>query len=59
MNYFNKDPKTAYEAISEAQRIAFAPIVFQVCRVLRNIGMLELVEHSGSAGMTLDEAAAE
>jgi len=58
MNYFNKDPKTAYEAISEAQRIAFAPIVFQVCRVLRNIGMLELVEHSGSAGMTLDEAAA-
>ena len=58
MNYFNKDPKTAYEAISEAQRIAFAPIVFQVCRVLRNSGMLELVQHSGSAGMTLDEAAA-
>ncbi len=58
MNYFSKDPKTAYEAISEAQRIAFAPIVFQVCRVLRNIGMLELAQHSGSAGMTLDEAAA-
>jgi len=58
MNYFNKDPKTAYEAISEAQRIAFAPIVFQVCRVLRNLGMLELIQRSGSAGMTLDEAAA-
>jgi len=58
VNYFRNDPKTAYEALSEAQRIAFAPIVFQACRVLRNSGVLERVQHSGSAGMTLDEAAA-
>ena len=57
-NYFRKDAKTAYEAISEAQRIAFAPIVFQACRVLRDSGVLERVRHSGSAGMTLDEVAA-
>ena len=58
VNYFRNDPKTAYEALSEAQRIAFAPIVFQACRVLRNSGVLELIRRSGSAGMTLGEAAA-
>ena len=58
MNYFRNDPKTPYEALSEAQRIAFAPIVFQACRVLRDCGVLERIRHSGSAGMTLDEAAA-
>lgn len=58
MNYFRSDPRSAYEALSEAQRIAFAPIVFQACRVLRDSGVLELVLHSGSAGMPLSEAAA-
>lgn len=57
VNYFRNDPKTAYQALAEAQRIAFAPIVFQACRVLRNSGMLKLIEHSGSSGMTLDEVA--
>lgn len=58
VNYFRSDAKTAYEAISEAQRIAFAPIVFQACRILRNAGVLELVQRSGAAGMTLDQVAA-
>ena len=58
MNDFRKDPKTAYEALSEAQRIAFAPIVFQACRILRNSGVLERIQQSGHAGMTLDEVAA-
>jgi len=58
VNYFRKDPKTAYEALSEAQRIAFAPIVFQACRVLRDSSVLERVQQSGHAGMTLDEVAA-
>jgi len=57
VNHFKNDPRTAYEAMSEAQRIAFAPIVFQACRVLRNTGVLELIRQSGSAGMTLDEIA--
>lgn len=55
MNYFKVDSRTAYEAKSEAQRIAFAPMVFQACRILRNSGILELVRKSGSVGLTLNE----
>ena len=58
MDYFRTDPRTAYEALSEAQRIAFAPIAFQACRVLRNAGVLQRVEGGGSAGVTLAEVAA-
>ncbi|HET9403895.1 MAG TPA: class I SAM-dependent methyltransferase [Burkholderiales bacterium] len=57
-NHFGKDSRTAYDALSEAQRIAFAPIVFQACRVLRNSGVLELVRQSGAAGLSLNEVAA-
>lgn len=59
MKYFKNDSKTAYEAQSEAQRIAFAPMVFQACRILRNAGILELVRQSGAAGMTLNEVASK
>src|SRR5438128_843753 len=55
MNHFATDSKTAYEAKSEAQRIAFAPVVFQACRVLRNFGILEMVHQSAAAGMSLSE----
>jgi ubiquinone/menaquinone biosynthesis C-methylase UbiE len=58
VEFFGNDPKTAYQALSEAQRIAFAPIVFQACRVLRESGILERVERAGSSGMTLAETAA-
>lgn len=57
--YFGNDSKRAHEALSEAQRIAFAPIVFQACRALRNFGILELIRHTGSAGVTLNEVAAK
>src|SRR6266446_10870074 len=55
MKFFASDSKTAYEAKSEAQRIAFAPIVFQACRVLRDTGILDLVQQSGAAGVTMVE----
>ena len=55
MNFFVTDSKTAYDAKSEAQRIAYAPVAFQACRVLRDSGILELVQRSGAKGMTLDE----
>ena len=58
MNYFQRDSKTAYEAKSEAQRIAFAPVVFQACRLLRKYGVLEQVHRSGDAGLTLNEIVA-
>ena len=58
MNYFQTDTQTAFEAKSEAQRIAFAPIVFQACRVMRDSGILELVRASGNTGLTLAEVVA-
>lgn len=57
MNYFQRDTKTAYEAKSEAQRIAFAPVVFQACRLLRKYGVLERVQRAGEAGLTMEEIA--
>ena len=55
MNFFKDDPRTAYEAKAEAQRIAFAPVMFQACRILREAGILELIQQSRAAGMTLNE----
>jgi len=55
MNFFKDDPRSAYEAKVEAQRIAFAPVVFQACRILRDAGILELIQQSRGEGMTLNE----
>ena len=59
MKFFQHDSKSAFDAKSEAQRIAFAPIVFQACRVLRDSGILERVQRSGSTGLALDEVCAK
>jgi hypothetical protein len=59
VNYFQKDAQSAYDALSAAQHIAFAPIVFQACRILRDSGVLASVEQSGAKGMTLNEIAAK
>lgn len=55
MDFFKQNNLSAFDAKSEAQRIAFAPMVFQSCRVLRDSGILELVQKSGATGMALDE----
>lgn len=59
MNYFQKDPLTAFDAKAEAQRIAFGPIVFQACRVLRDSGILDHVKSAGGKGLALEEAVAK
>jgi hypothetical protein len=59
MNYFSSDSRTAFEAKCEAQRIAFAPMMFQACRILRDSGILELIQQSGADGATLEEVAAK
>ena len=59
MNYFTKDTQSAFDAKVEAQRIAFAPATFQACRVLRDAGLLKLVQASTSTGLTLDEVVAQ
>jgi ubiquinone/menaquinone biosynthesis C-methylase UbiE len=58
VKYFRNDPRTAYDALSEAQRLAYAPIAFQACRVLRDSGVLEAALRSGAAGVTPDEVCA-
>ncbi|MBA4239839.1 MAG: SAM-dependent methyltransferase [Sphingobacteriaceae bacterium] len=55
MNFFTKDTKSAFEAITNAQFIAFAPIVFQATKSLRDLGILAMVEGSGVNGVTLEE----
>lgn len=55
MDFFNKDTKTALEAIDLAQWIAFAPVVFQASIALRDLGILERVEESKTEGLTLEE----
>ncbi len=55
MNFFTKDDKSAFEAITAAQFIAFAPIVFQATKSLRDLGILAAVEESRTVGLTLEE----
>ncbi|MEO7263979.1 MAG: methyltransferase [Ferruginibacter sp.] len=57
MNFFSKDKKTAFEAKAAAQWIAFGPVIFQVARVLKNTGILKLIEDNSSRGMTIEEIA--
>lgn len=55
--FFTSDRKTALEAIELAQWIAFAPIVFQAAKSLRDLGILLAVKESRAQGMTLEEVA--
>jgi len=49
---FKTKKLSAYEAMYEAQKIAYAPVIFQVVRALRDLGILQLLEQSGKAGMS-------
>ena len=57
-NFFSTDDQSAFDAKCEAQRIAFAPVVFQTCRILRDSGILELVQGSSTNGLALAEIVA-
>ena len=55
-NFFKEnDTKTALEAQYEAQKIAFAPIIFQVARSMRDLGILETLYKHDKTGLTLNE----
>jgi ubiquinone/menaquinone biosynthesis C-methylase UbiE len=54
MTFFEKEKLSALQAKEEAQWITFAPFVFQATRVLRDSGILSLVE-ANREGITLDE----
>ncbi|MCL1066381.1 SAM-dependent methyltransferase [Shewanella olleyana] len=54
---FYQSPKkiSAFDAKFEAQKIAFAPVSFQVARCLSQFGILEQVDATGDEGMTLQQ----
>ena len=49
---FGNDKRSAFEAKTEAQKIAFGPVMFQAARALVKLGILELVSKSGPAGIS-------
>ncbi|WP_373876084.1 methyltransferase [Pragia fontium] len=52
---YDKDPFSALEAITEAQKIAFAPMLFQAALNLRDSGILTFLDQVGTQGATADE----
>jgi ubiquinone/menaquinone biosynthesis C-methylase UbiE len=55
---FETDKKSALDAISQAQFIAFAPYIFQASVLLRDKGILKEVEESRTNGISLEEVVA-
>lgn len=55
MDHFEKKKLSAYDAIYEAQKIAFAPLIFQAARTMRDLGVLEELEQGGEKGKTAEE----
>nr|WP_282437292.1 class I SAM-dependent methyltransferase [Vibrio amylolyticus] len=53
----NIDPYNALEAKTEAQKLAFAPIVFQTARTLRDLGILTAIDDAGNEGLSADQIA--
>jgi hypothetical protein len=54
-----KDEGTALDAKFAAQRIAFAPIVFQATLALRDLGILDTLSSSHGPGKSLEELTSE
>ncbi len=55
MTFFSKDTKTALQAKEYAQWIAFAPMVFQATRALRDFNILSTVHEAGKKGITIED----
>ncbi|WP_434779171.1 methyltransferase [Neisseria sp. Ec49-e6-T10] len=52
---YDEEKLSALEAITEAQKIAFAPMIFQATVVLRDSGILAILDQAGSDGCCCDE----
>jgi hypothetical protein len=55
--HFNFKPKniSALDAQTEAQKIAFSPIIFQCVRVLKEWGILELLDKNHKSGLSFED----
>jgi hypothetical protein len=54
---YTNDEIRAVDAKSEAQKIAFAPLVFQAVRALLELGLLRKISDAGEQGLAREEAA--
>lgn len=54
---FGHDNRTAFEAKTEAQKIAFGPVMFQAARALIKLGILHEVSEAGKQGVASFEIA--
>lgn len=52
---YRKEPFSALEAITEAQKIAFAPILFQAVWALRELGIFAELDNAEPDGLTVQE----
>lgn len=57
MKDYGSDKKSALQAKYDAQKIAFAPIMFQAARAMRNLGILEYLLKTKRKGATVNEVA--
>ncbi len=58
-DFYTSDNRSALDSLSDAQKIAFGPFVFQATRVLRDTGILKLLHDIGEAGLDAETIAAE
>lgn len=56
---FKTKKLSAYEAINEAQKIAFAPFIFQAVRTMRDLGILAKLEQMRDGGISASAIADE
>lgn len=54
---FDSGKKDALKARYAAQKIAFAPVVFQAVRLLRDRGILKAIQGAGTAGLSIEAIA--
>lgn len=52
---FGNDKRSAFEAKTEAQKIAFGPVMFQAARALVKLGILDIVSKSGPGGISSED----
>ena len=50
--HFPEKELSAYDAISEAQKIAYAPLIFQAVRTMRELGVLQQLEQGKDKGVS-------
>ena len=59
MRFYHEEKHSAVDAKFEAQKIAFAPFVFQASMALRDLGILKIIEDSGSNGISQEDIVAQ